>query len=239
MFSNEYLTAYVKTMASCHNAAASKPAIWADALNTWKTLGNAVRASVANSVSLPLLPRITDVSTEAVANFLGTPKETVAPSSFRKTLIRLSGIYIATRFDTHNLCSVRTKGQKTIITLLDSDFRIVKHKKKDTPLLPSCLEIDDRAKNLLRDYVNFLINRPFPSLGAIISVAGNDRPVPFNILSTFIGNFTVFDAGATLISMRDDLDRIDADSIREIISFSDCVLLSTFNGPEAIFRERP
>jgi len=233
MFSNKSMMTYVRTIASLYNSAASKPAIWMNAIDCWIALGSAVKSCMAGEASFPLMPRIREAAIEAIAHSLRTEKLQVAPFSFHDVLTQLSGSYIATRFESHSLCAIKKKGQKTHIALLDGDLHVLRRTKIKTPLLPASLEIDDRAKRLLRDYVEFLCNRPFISLSAYTSLAVNNDPVPFNILAMFVGSFAVFDAGATLIAMRDNLERVDADTMREIISLSEVALCSVFLSPKA------
>jgi len=233
MFLNKSVTEYVMSLAHCYNSAASRPEIWRNAVDSWKAIGDAVRECVVNDASFPLRPRIQDVSIKTVAHLLGISEPPMTHPPLREALrTKFSGIYIATRFHSNRLCSVRTIGRKTRITLFDSDFGVVKDTGMEAPTSPIFKKMNAEARNLLRDYVDFLVKRPFTSLAAYTSAFVNGLIVPFNILSEFIGNFEVLDAGATLIAMRDDLIEIDAESFREIISFSDGVLNSTFNNPQ-------
>lgn len=236
VFEDPYVDRMVTSMNDCYEKAVLLPQIWNDAYHVWKTLANNVQDYFSHKTNFPFLSEVRLLIVETIADTLGLAAPKIPTYSVAKLVKHAAGLYIATRFESHPLCLVKVRGSKTAITLFDENLTELNDVRIKTPTKFLELEIDKGAQHLLNDYVSFLCNRPFLSLGAIIATTIEPRPVPISLSNTLAGSFMPIEAGATLIAFRDNLERIDRNTMREIISFSEASICSTFTRPDIAVR---
>lgn len=222
-------------MNDCYEKAVLVPHIWARADQMWKTLTHKVQDYFDHKVCFPFLLEVVQLIRTTVSELIErkTPKRVTI--SVATSVKNTEGLYIATRFESCNLGLVKVKGSKIVMTLFDDKLEKVKRVKIKTPRKFSDLEIEKSAQGLLSDYVSFLCNRPFLSLGAIIANIEH-VPVSVSLMRTLGGSFVPIEVGATLVAHRDNLESIDRDVMREIISFSEGTTHSTFTNPANVHR---
>jgi len=179
------------------------------------------------------LSEVTQLIFNTVAGLFDQKAPRIPPILVGSATKRTEGLYIATRFESHNLGLVKSRGSKIKIALFDNNLVEVKKTTLKTPSKFSELEMDKEAQRLLSDYASFLFSRPFLSLAAIIA-SMRHIPIPMILPRVLAGSFMPIEVGATLIAYRDNLERIDRDTMREIISFSEGTTHSAFISPDKL-----
>jgi len=204
--------------------------LWKEADRFWVSLSNKVRNFFNRKKSFPFVSEIKDLVFEAVDDFLEIPKlkrEHSELPPWSKLVFNVARGYIATRFESCRVYYIKVRGQETTIISTDSQLQDRREIKIKTPEGPSELELDNGARDLFSDYVSLMFKRPFLSLAATCLGLG-PRYVPMYLSDLLVGSLVSLEIGAAVISSRDGLTRVDRDTMREIISFSEPVVLNQF-----------
>jgi hypothetical protein len=155
----------------------------------------------------------------------------IPPIQISNIIERLIGAYIATRFESFNLGLFQAKGTKLKMLLFDENLVELK---KTVFLYPrdfGNLEMEKSAYRLFRDYISLLLHRPYLSLATTLSIS-NGEQVGSNFFSSLCGVLGLVETSANIIALRDNLTTIDRETMREIISFCEGSILSTFIRPD-------
>jgi len=233
MFNEPSVLKRITLMNDYYEKAVLFPNIWGRGDQVWKSLTSEVQGYFSNQKCFPFLSEATQLIFETVAGLFDEKAPKIPLISVGSATKSTEGLYIATRFESHNLGLVKSRGSKIKITLFDNNFKEIKKTKLKTPANFLELEMDKEAQRLLSDYVSFLFSRPFLSLAAIIA-SMEHISIPMILPKVLAGSFMAIEVGATLIACRDNLERIDRDTMREIISFSEGTIHSAFNRPDKL-----
>jgi len=204
--------------------------LWKEADRFWVSLSDKVRSFFDRKKSFPFVSELKDLVFEAADDFLDIPKlkrEHDELPSWKKLVFNVARGYIATRFESCRVYYIKVRGQETTIISTDSQLQDRSEIKFKTPEGPSELELDDGAHDLFSDYVSLMFKRPFLSLAATC-LELRSRHVPIYLSELLVGSLVSLEIGAAVISGRDELTRVDRDTMREIISFSEPVVLNQF-----------
>lgn len=233
MFNESSVLKRITLMNDYYEKAVLFPDMWDRAGQVWKTLTSEVQGYFSNQKCFPFLSEATQLIFDTVAGLFNQKAPKIPLISVGSATKNTEGLYIATRFESHNLGLVKSRGSKIKIALFDNSLVEVKKTTLKTPQKFSELEMDKEAQRLLSDYVSFLFSRPFLSLAAIVSSIKHTS-IPMILPKILGGSFVPIEVGATLIAYRDNLERIDRDTMREIISFSEGTIHSAFNRPDKL-----
>jgi len=233
MFNEPSVLKRITLMNNYYKKAVLFPDIWGRGGQVWKSLTSEIQGYFGNQKCFPFLSEATQLIFETVAGLFNQKAPKIPPISVGSATKNTEGLYIATRFESHNLGLVKSRGSKIKIALFDNNFKEIKKTKLKTPAKFLELEMDKEAQHLLGDYVSFLFSRPFLSLAAIIA-SMEHTPIPMILPKVLAGSFVPIEVGATLIAYRDNLERIERDTMREIVSFSKGTTHSTFNRPDKL-----
>jgi Fe-S-cluster containining protein len=181
----------------------------------------------------PFLLEAVQLIYKVLGESFGKKVSTIPPFSVPAVIRSTEGLYIATRFQSYDLGLIRTKGSKLKIISFDEELREKKNIKKAMPTAFKELELDKGAQQLLYEYILLIMERPYLSLSAVLAVL-NQEPVSLNFARGIAGVFAPIEAGATLIAERDNITRIDRDTMREIISFSEGNSRGSFIRPDKL-----
>jgi hypothetical protein len=213
--------------------------LWNDAHHVWEIISNNVRSYFSKKIRFPFLSEIRQLVVETTSEAIDVDPPRIPAYHIGELIKRASGLYIATRFESYHLASVAVRGSKTEFASYDNKLHKVNTVKIRTPTEFLKLEIDKDAQQLLHDYISFLLSRPFLSLAANISKL-EPRPIILTLSNVLSGSFMPIDVGATAIAYRDHLKRIDRDTMREIISFTEAMVRNAFIRPDiTIHKEIP
>jgi Fe-S-cluster containining protein len=204
--------------------------LWKEAERFWVSLSDKVRSFFDRKKSFPFVSELKDLVFEAADDFLDIPKlkrEHDELPSWKKLVFNVARGYIATRFESCRVYYIKVRGQETTMISTDSQLRDRREIKFKTPEGPPELELDDGAHDLFGDYVSLMFKRPFLSLAATC-LELSPRHVPMYLSELLVGSLVSLEIGAAVISSRDGLTRVDRDTMREIISFSEPVVLNQF-----------
>ncbi|UCE16665.1 MAG: hypothetical protein JSV12_03415 [Candidatus Bathyarchaeota archaeon] len=204
--------------------------LWKEADRFWVDLSDKVGTFFNRKKSFPFVSEIKDLVFGAVDDYLEIPKlkrEHSEPPPWSKLVFNVARGYIATRFESCRAYYIKIRGQETTIISTDSQLQDRRETKIKTPEGPPNLELDDGARDLFSDYVSLMFKRPFLSLAATCLELG-PRYVPMYLSELLVGSLVSLEIGAAIISSRDELTRVDRDTMREIISFSEPVVLNQF-----------
>lgn len=231
LFKVPFVNQTITVMNDSYEMAVLNPLIWDRADSVWQMLKSKVQRFFDKVTNFPFLSEATIQIYEPVANVLKTEPPKVPPASFTKLVEMCQGLHFATRFSSHRLFLVDLKDSEIWMTLCDNKLRNVSKTKIRTPRELLDLEIDKEARNLLRDYIALLCNRPFLGLAAMIATRTHYSLLSY-LPNIFAGCIMPLDIGATLIAYRDRLRKIDEDIMREVIGFAETMVLGTFRRPD-------
>jgi len=232
IFENPVYSRQLTLMNDCYEHTILSPSLWRDANHIQHTLTKQFQDFFSRKTEFPFLSEFQDTITNIITKSFRTKIKIPPTPPIAKLVSRQAGIYIATRFESYNICWLKVNGSKTTMTLFDENLKPKKTVKMKTPTKSLNLEIERSAHKLLNDYVSLICNRPFLSLAAIISTTIKPRPAPMYLLRTLASSFLPIEVGATLIATRDKLKAIDRDTMREIISFCEESMIGTFRRPD-------
>jgi len=204
--------------------------LWKEADRFWVSLSDKVRSFFDRKKSFPFVSELKDLVFEAADDFLDIPKlkrEHGELPPWSKLVFNVARGYIATRFESCRAYYIKVRGSETTMISVDSQLQDRREVKFKTPEGPSELELDKGARDLFSDYVSLMFKRPFLSLAATCLELG-PRYVPMYLSELLVGSLVSLEIGAAVISSRDELRRVDRDTMREIISFSEPVVLNQF-----------
>jgi len=236
LFEDKRVGKMVTLSNDCYERAVLLPGIWYNAQRIWKTIVTEVQGFFTNVTKFPVLERVRQIIVQIVADSLKVSAPELHIYPVPRLFKHQEGPYIATRFESCHLGLVQVRGSKTMITLFDENLKRLKRIRMKTPTEFLNLEIDKSAKRLLDDYISFLCRRPFLSLAATLATTISPQPVPSYLSNILSGSFLPMEVGATLIALRDNLKAIDRETMREIISFSEEAIVSSFKRPDIAFQ---
>jgi len=193
-----------------------------------------IRSMFRERRHFPFLLEAVQLIYKVFAESFGEKVSIIPPFSVPALIRSTEGLYIATRFQSHDLGLVTTKGSKLKIVFFDEELREKKNVKKAIPTAFEELELDKGAQQLLYEYILFIMGRPYLSLSAVLAVL-KQEPVSSNFARSIAGVFPPIEVGATLIAQRDNITRIDRDTMREIISFSEGNSRGSFIRPDKLY----
>lgn len=235
-FESPYFSRQLTLMNDCYEHAILSPSLWRDANHIQHTLTKRFQDFFSRKTEFPFLSEFQDTITDIVTKSFRTKIKIPPTPPITKLVSRQAGIYIATRFESHNICWLKVNGSKTVMILFDENLKPKKTVKMKTPTKILNLEIERSARELLNDYVSLICNRPFLSLAAIMCTTIKPRPAPIYLLRILASSFLPIEVGATLIATRDKLKVIDRDTMREIVSFCEASMIGTFRRPDVATR---
>ncbi|RLI47017.1 hypothetical protein DRO69_01740 [Candidatus Bathyarchaeota archaeon] len=204
--------------------------MWKEADRFWVSLSDEVRNFFKRKKSFPFVSELKDLVFDAADDFLEIPKlkrEHSELPPWSKLVFNVARGYIATRFESCRVYYIKVRGSETIMISVDSELRDRREVRFKTPEKSPDLELDNGAHNLFNNYVSLMFKRPFLSLAATCLEFG-PRHVPVYLSELLVGSLVSLEIGAAIISSRDELTRVDRDTMREIISFSEPVVLNQF-----------
>lgn len=208
--------------------------LWKDADHVWPILSNTATNFLSQRTGFPFVSQFKDLMLNTVDDLLEIPKAErrhFSIPSMKKLVSGIARSYIATRFSSCKVYSMKVRGSKILVISFDTETDEVKRIKIETPSKSPVLEIERDARNILEDYVALLLKRPFLSL-ATRSLVLFPTCVPFLLSDSLVGSIAPLEVAATIIASRDSLTTVNADSMREIISLSEASVISMFRRPD-------
>lgn len=159
-------------------------------------------------------------------------REKFPPMDVILTSMLKSKSAIATDFQSNNPFHVRIKNGRAQVTVYNICSKKTEKIVFKLPNKPLRLSIDSDALELLKDYVELLMKRPFLSLSAAsVIITGTRCNIPSMATSLLVGAFTNLEAGATFTALKNNSGNVDKNTMREIISFADGCLCGIFKNP--------
>lgn len=208
--------------------------LWMNAENICHALSSNIMEFFRRKSEFPLMSEFKDVALTAVDDLLHIPesqRKHFAIPQMHNLVRAIARSYLATRFDSTKIYTMQVKGSKILMKCLDPIKGTAGRIRCKIPAKSLCLGIERKAKEMLEDYMALMLQRPFLSLAAS-AVLLYPTCVPFLYTDNLVGSVVNLEVGASIIAERDHLTTIDADSMREIISFSEISLISQFNRPD-------
>jgi hypothetical protein len=207
--------------------------LWANAEYVRRDISEKLQNYFAEKKCFPFSYGIVEVVSQRFSELSDISKPWIPSVSAPSVIRTLEGVYIATRLKSYSLGSARIKGSKLEMSLFDGDLSVVRRERIRKVQKFSELEIDKEARSLLNDYFSIILHRPYLSLATFMAHS-NNISVPLNLFGVWGGAFASIDASATIMACRDNLTTIDADTMREIISFCEGNVLSSFIRPDIV-----
>jgi Fe-S-cluster containining protein len=233
MFREDQMAGWIRLLNDYYEKAVLDHDLWENAEYVRDDISEKLQNYFAQKKCFPFSPEITEVMYQRFSE-LANLREPKIPSVSVANLIKtLEGVYIGTRLKSYSLRAARIKGSKLEMCLFDGDLSVVRRDRIRRFQKFLELEIDKEARSLLNDYFSLILHRPYLSLAAFLAHL-NKIPVPLNLLSSWGGAFASIDASATMMACRDDLTTVDVDTMREIISFCEGNVLSSFMRPDIV-----
>jgi Fe-S-cluster containining protein len=138
--------------------------------------------------------------------------------------IKNCGAYIATRFNSVDCYNISLRGNRvTMCNLFDKKVIFQLHNQK--------YQVDTVSLDILKDYLLFVFERPL-LLSAKQGSLYHNRNMSVVIRDLLFSVFSPLVIGSVLIGSRDKLEFIDADSMREIISYAEPDVITIFRRPD-------
>ncbi|PVX26103.1 MAG: hypothetical protein CW691_02460 [Candidatus Bathyarchaeum sp.] len=207
--------------------------IWKNADKFWLKLSNEISDVLNLSPNFPVMENAKSLILEVHNNYYNIkspmPKHPHMNVILSDMLKNKGGI--ATNFDSNNPYYVRVKKGRARIISLELNSNKIEETYVGFPDKPLELEMDIGALKILKDYVKLLMKRPFLALSTI-SLGIAPRYISTFAISNLMGAFVNLEAGATFYACKNEVNKLDSNAIREIISFADGCLMSQFRNPE-------
>lgn len=229
----DWISKWINYLNDCYENAVLNNNLWCNAEYVRDQITKWVQESLIGVNYFPFSLKVIDAIRREFAVLFKIENYESPQISVPSFLRKIQGLYIATRFEAYSLGNVITKGSKLEMSLFDENLVKTKNVKIKIPYALSELKMDRNAQSLLNDYISLVLSRPYLSLATVLT-SQNGRSVPINLLSTLSGAITQIDGGATVIARRDNLATVDRDSMREIISFCEGNVLSSFIRPDIV-----
>jgi len=233
LFGEDQMTRWICLLDDYYEKAVLDDGLWANAEYVQHDISEKLQNYFTQKKCFPFSPEIAEVMYRRFSELANVREPKFPSASVATTIKTLEGVYIGTRLKSHSLGAVRIRGSKLEMCLFDENLSVVRRVRIRRLQKFSELEIDKEARSLLNDYFSLILHRPYLSLATVLAHL-NNIPVPLNLLGSWGGAFTLVDASATLIACRDDLTTVDVDTMREIISFCEGNVLSSFVRPDIV-----
>ena len=218
---------HISFMNDCYEKAVLNPYLW---FNAERDRDNIIKW-ISEFYRKESFPYISEIRETMLRKLTGQTDKKVPKIQISNIIARLTGAYSATRFESFNLGLFEAKGAKLKMTLFDENLVELKKTKFAFSGDFKNLQMEKDAYQLLQDYISLLLHRPYLSLATILSIS-NGEQVGSNFFSGLCGALAIFETGANIIALRDNLTTIDRETMREIFSFCDGNILSTFVRPD-------